>query len=134
MDESKSDWVLYRERIGIWQERYMERLCREYCEMLQKDKPATDRFWALQKRINKDKNTPGVAVTLRRSNMFYDILGLIKDGAISVEDLKDFSQDLQDKVMLIIRQRTLWIIILCTHKFSLFIESPLSSFLYHVLP
>ena len=104
MDESKSDWVLYRERIGIWQERYMERLCREYCEMLQKDKPATDRFWALQKRINKDKNTPGVAVTLRRSNMFYDILGLINDGAISVEDLKDFSQDLQDKVMLIIGQ------------------------------
>ena len=43
-------------------------------------------------------------MTLRRSNMFYDILGLINDGAISVEDLKDFSQDLQDKVMLIIRQ------------------------------
>ena len=27
---SKADWKLFRERIGNWQERYMEKLSKEY--------------------------------------------------------------------------------------------------------
>ena len=103
MDISKSDWILYRERIGDWQERYMERLCQKYVELLQSDKIPSDKFWALNKRINKDKNSPGVIVTLKRSNMFYDILRLINDGVISLDDLKDFSQGFQDEIKAVVR-------------------------------
>ena len=69
MDISKSDWILYRERIGDWQERYMERLCQKYVELLQSDKLPSDKFWDLNKQINKDKNGPGVIVTLKRFNL-----------------------------------------------------------------
>jgi hypothetical protein len=31
---SKSDWKLFRERLPEWQEHYMERLTKEYIELL----------------------------------------------------------------------------------------------------
>lgn len=34
---SKSDWKKYREKIGIWQENYMERSLKEYIVFLQTD-------------------------------------------------------------------------------------------------
>ena len=33
MEISKADWKLFRERIGVWQEAYMDRLNREYIEL-----------------------------------------------------------------------------------------------------
>ena len=40
LDISKADWKLFRERISGWQEAYMERLTREYIELLSSDEPA----------------------------------------------------------------------------------------------
>ena len=37
---SKSDWKKYREKIGSWQENYMERLLKEYVAFLQTDELA----------------------------------------------------------------------------------------------
>ena len=37
LDISKADWKLFRERISGWQEAYMERLTREYIELLSSD-------------------------------------------------------------------------------------------------
>ena len=34
MEISKSDWKLFRARIAEWQENYMERLVKEYIDML----------------------------------------------------------------------------------------------------
>lgn len=34
MEVSKKDWKLYREKIGEWQENYMDRLCRECVQLL----------------------------------------------------------------------------------------------------
>ncbi|WP_333813397.1 hypothetical protein [Muricomes intestini] len=31
---SKADWKLFRERIGDWQEQYMEKLVKKYIELL----------------------------------------------------------------------------------------------------
>ena len=46
MDISKKDWKLYREKLPGWQERYMEKLVKEYIEMLSNDdKPASEKFW-----------------------------------------------------------------------------------------
>ena len=98
MEISKADWKLFREKIGEWQETYMERLDREYIEILSSDKVASEKFWALDDRIKEDKKKPGVILELRKSNIFWDLLKLIKDGVITVADLSDFSPELQNEI------------------------------------
>ena len=98
MKISKADWKLFREKIGEWQETYMERLNREYIEILSSDKAASEKFWALDDRMKEDKKKPGVMLELRKSNVFWDLLKLIRDGAITVADLSDFSPELQNEI------------------------------------
>ena len=60
MDISKKDWKLFRERLSGWQENYMEGLVKAYADFLNDDKkPASDKFWELEKRIKEDKRHPG---------------------------------------------------------------------------
>ena len=78
MDISKKDWKLYREKLPGWQERYMEKLVKEYIEMLSNDdKPASEKFWTLEKRIKNDRKHPGVLIEVRKSNALYDIIRFI---------------------------------------------------------
>ena len=74
MEVSKSDWKLYRVRIAEWQEAYMERLVKEYVDLLEGSENASDKFWKLERRIRKDKKNPGVVIELRKSNMIFDIM------------------------------------------------------------
>ena len=98
METSKTDWKLFREKIGEWQETYMERLNREYIEILSSEKAASEKFWALDDRMKEDKKKPGVILELRKSNMVWDLLKLIRDGVITVADLSDFSLELQNEI------------------------------------
>lgn len=95
---TKKDWKLFREKLPEWQEAYMERLCQEYIEILNRDENASDRFWTLEKRIWKDKKKAGVQVEMSRSEMIYNIMSLLKEGAIQMEDLKEFSEELKETV------------------------------------
>ena len=52
---TKADWKLFMEKVPEWQEAYMENLLKEYIKMLQSKKPASTKFWDLDKRIKKDK-------------------------------------------------------------------------------
>lgn len=101
---SKRDWKLYREKIGGWQEHYMEKLVKEYADYLSSDLPASTKFWEIEKRIKRDRKTPGVCIELRKSEMFWDIAGLINDKVISMDDLEEFSDDLKEAVVLILRR------------------------------
>ncbi len=101
---SKSDWKLFRSKIADWQECYLEKLNQEYVELLQADKPASARFWELDERIKQDKKSPGVLINLRKSSAYWDIAELVQDGAITMDDLDDFSEDLKDAVRLILRR------------------------------
>ena len=56
---SKADWKLYRERVVVWQENYMEKLVKEYVDILTSPGYASEHFWALEERIKKDKKHPG---------------------------------------------------------------------------
>ena len=95
----EKDWKLFRKLLPGWQEAYMERLTKEYIELLSSDRQASDKFWALDKRIKQDKRRTGVlARDVKRSNMFQLIINLIYEEAISEEDLIDFSEDLRDTV------------------------------------
>ena len=92
----KSDWKLYREKIGGWQENYMEKLIAEYTDLLRaEDKKASDKFWELEKRIKNDRRHPGVTIEMKKSNAIYDMVNLVRSGVITCDDLIDFSDDLQ---------------------------------------
>lgn len=64
----KSDWKLFRKRIGGWQEAYMGRLVQEYIQLLNSNQAASKKFWELNTRIKRDKRHPGVLIDLRRSS------------------------------------------------------------------
>lgn len=44
VEPSKRDWKLYREKIGEWQEHYMEKLVKEYADYLCSDLPASTKL------------------------------------------------------------------------------------------
>lgn len=104
VEPSKRDWKLYREKIGEWQEHYMEKLVKEYADYLCSDLPASTKFWEMEKRIKRDRKTPGVCIELRKSDMFWDIARLIHDKVISMDDLEEFSDELKAAVALILRR------------------------------
>ena len=104
VEPSKRDWKLYREKIGEWQEHYMEQLVKEYADYLCSDLPASTKFWEIEKMIKRDRKTPGVCIELRKSDMFWDIAGLVNDKVISMDDLEEFSNDLKEAVALILRR------------------------------
>lgn len=95
---TKQDWKLFRTKLADWQEAYMGRLCREYIELLGGDDDPSEKFWQLDKRIREDKRKPGVRLQLSRTNLIYDIISFINDGAITIDDLEGFSDELKETV------------------------------------
>ena len=98
---NEKDWKLFREKLPQWQENHMEKLCKEYLEILRKDKHPSERFWELEKRINDDKHHIGVRARMSRSNMDNNLLGLLREGVITLDDLAEFSDELQNQMRLI---------------------------------
>lgn len=95
----EKDWKLFLKMLPEWQEAYMKRLIKEYIELLSSDIQALDKLWTLDKRIKDDKKCTGViARDMSRSHMFQHIIDLIYEEAISEDDLKEFSEDLQDAI------------------------------------
>jgi hypothetical protein len=105
MEVSKRDWKLFREKIADWQESYMDHLNKEYIKLLSGDKNPSDKFWALEKRISRDKKKPGVMLEMHKSEMIYDIAQLLHDKVICFDDLDEFSDDLKDAVRLFLDRR-----------------------------
>lgn len=93
---SEKDWKIFRSKIAAWQEAYMEKLNKEYIDLLNGEERASEKFWALEKRIKEDKKDCGVQCEMSRSNQFYIMLSLLNEGAITMDDLDDFSDDLKD--------------------------------------
>ena len=99
MDISKKDWKLFQEKLSGWQENYMEELVEKYVNFLNDDKkPASEKFWELEKRIKEDKRHPGVIMKLSKSEIIWNIIRLIRLKVITYDDLLDFSDELQIEV------------------------------------
>ena len=99
MDISKKDWKLFRERLSEWQEKYMEDLIKEYVNFLNDDtKPASEKFWELEKRIKEDKRHPGVIMEMSKSEVIWDMVHLIRLKVITSDDLSEFSEELRQEV------------------------------------
>ena len=93
---SERDWKLFRSKIAGWQGAYMDKLNKEYVEILSGDGKASEKFWKLEKRIKEDKKDCGVQCEMSRSNQFYIMLELLNERAITIDDLEDFSEDLKE--------------------------------------
>ena len=95
---SEKDWKILKERLAVWQERYIKCLNEEYIKILSGDGSEAEKFWTLEKRINKDKYSSGVVAEMKRSN-FYEIIGeLIANEIITVSEIEGFSQEVIDFV------------------------------------
>lgn len=95
---NEKDWKLLRKRIPGWQEAFMNRLNREYVELLESDQPASAKFWALDKRLREDRRKTGVVADMRRSKMHLILANLLSEGAITESDLEGFSEELVEQV------------------------------------
>lgn len=96
---NERDWKLFRSKLPGWQENYMDRLNHEYMEILSGEGNPSDKFWALEERIRKDKRDAGVMVEdMSRSNMLGIIMELVREGAIGVEELGEFSEEVREFV------------------------------------
>ena len=61
---TKKDWALFREKIADWQEAYMDKLNKEYIDLLNGDGRPSENFWALEERIRNDKKDTGVQLRM----------------------------------------------------------------------
>ena len=102
-EPSKADWKLFRERLPEWQENYMARLCDEYAAILTGKDRGSEAFWTIEKRIREDKKQPGVMAQVSKSEMPWIVLGLLRDQAITLEDLDGFSDDLKGRMEFLMR-------------------------------
>ncbi len=101
---TERDWRLFKNKIADWQESYMDRLNKEYIELLSEDKNPSEKFWKLDKRIKEDRKRTGVQIEMSRSKLIDNIISLINDGAINFENLEGFSDDLKEMVSFFIRR------------------------------
>lgn len=99
MEISKRDWQIFKEKLPLWQEAYMEKLIESYIQYLNSDNFASTKFWEIDKRIKSDKKKAGVLLELRKQNVMLDLVRLLNEGAITVDDLDDFSDELKESVM-----------------------------------
>ena len=104
----EADWRLFRSRLPIWQEAYMERLNREYIALLSGTGPASEKFWELEKRVHEDKRRGGVVMRMSRSNMELNLLSLLSDGVISTAELDGFSKEVREKLALVLLDHRDW--------------------------
>lgn len=98
MEVTKQDWELFRQKLPGWQEAFMDKLNHDYMELLSGEGDPSDKFWALHKRLREDAQKTGVRAEMRRSAMPHLICSLLNEGAITMDDLAEFSEDLQEHI------------------------------------
>ena len=91
---TEKDWHLFKEKLPCWQERLMARLNEEYMKILSGDGLASEKFWEIERRINCDKRNNGVITEMKRSNVYFCLVDLLKQKMITVSDLDGFSEEL----------------------------------------
>ena len=81
----------------------MERLLQEYATLINGSGDASDKFWALEKRIREDKRHVGVVARMSRSEMYMNLISLLQEGAITLNDLEGFSDELRERLAFVMR-------------------------------
>ncbi len=95
----EEDWRLFKERMPLWRERQMEKMVRNYQQILSSDKTAEEKFFKLQRRMEKDSWCVIFSVEMSRSKVNINIMELLTAGIITVDDLEGFTPGLKKKIM-----------------------------------
>ena len=94
----EQDWKLFRKKLPVWQEAYMDKRNQEYIGLLSGEGLASDKFWKLEKKIREDKRSIGVVADMRRSQLYSNLLSLLVNEIIREDDLDGFSEELTETV------------------------------------
>ena len=101
----KKDWKLFLEKLPHWQERYMNRLNKEYIKLLLEDEKPSTLFWELDERIKEDKKSYGVIIRgVSKSEVDYYICSMLNDEVITMDDLVDFSEEFKNRISFLINR------------------------------
>lgn len=106
MNISKEDWALFREKLPEWQERYTQKLLKDYVRFLESDAPALEKFHILEKKIKEDKNAPGVQLRDMhgaRQGVDFNLMKLILADVITYDDLDGFSEEIKSAVSKLVK-------------------------------
>lgn len=104
-DVNEKDWKQFRSKLPGWQETYMEKIIEEYRALLGSEERASEKFWALDKRIKQDKQNPGVLLCdIRRSNMVIHLVQFLRYKVIHLDDLDGFSEELRERMAWIMKR------------------------------
>ena len=85
---------------------YVQPCGEEYIAILQRPANASENFWKLEKRIRNDKRSFGVSARISRNNMFQIVVSLPANAVITIDDLKDFSDEFTESVNFCIKNIT----------------------------
>lgn len=94
----EEDWQAFRKNVPVWQERFMTSLIGEYTRMMMGEGKGSDKFWMLKERIDEDVKKKGVQIEMRRSRMTSNLVSLLEEGAITMEDLVVFTDELRSTI------------------------------------
>lgn len=92
---NESDWKLFRSKFPLWVERYMEKVCDEYKQLLNSDASACEKYNAIADRINTDGRKTAFTIRNSSAHMLNNIDALLSRGVITLDDLSEFSNELQ---------------------------------------
>ena len=95
---NKSDWHLFQTLLPQWQEAYTARLCDEYAAILTGPYRGSDAFWEVKRLIRKDKKRLNAMAEVEKQEMPFVIVELLREGAITEENLSGFSPGLRERV------------------------------------
>ena len=84
---------LITERIDI------DILNKEYIDLLNGEGKPSEKFWVLEERIRNDKKDTGVQLRMSRSECLSNIASLLSEGAITMNDLEEFSDELKERMV-----------------------------------
>lgn len=59
---TEKDWRLFRDKIIVWQNNYIDKTNKEYIEILKQDKDPAELFWELENRIYHDIRKKGIVI------------------------------------------------------------------------
>lgn len=101
----EADWRLFKERMPLWRERQMEKMVKNYQQILSSDKTAEEKFFKLQRRMEKDNWCTIFSVEMSSSKVNINIMDLLTAGIITQDDLEGFTPDLRETMKFVTRRR-----------------------------
>ena len=95
---NKTDWHLFQSLLPQWQEAYTARLYDEYAAILTGPYRGSDAFWEVKQFIRKDKKMLNAMAEVEKAEMPFVIAELLREQAITEEELLGFSLRLRERV------------------------------------